>query len=389
MADPPGAEDVTVPTNSTPSPPPTDATFECDPTAPLPTANDFRRQAIPRIPTDGSRERKIDLCDQRWQWYRLPLQYSREIPSTERVVGPDGITRTVTTTTTVDEQPSVVILFDSLWTRQTNRYPTSDVMIVNGFTNMPLNWDVPSLFNPDNAVNQVNNEKPGTIEYRTGVDSLTLTMGFNTTFSSLGCAGPMDEEYVMVGIRCAWGQALACRYDLSAQLLPRRVYDGDVLEAAIGAGELHTYALDIGSYDIVVLTLLRLQHDLTYVEEDEDTGVQTVRTHDFRFTFVCARLSLENLPLLDKLALLWRPYSMSWSNVVDYLPPASFHKVARLCSRAGDCMHYAYSMNWITEMWGANLRDFSMNYAADEAKVRDLVDKALRAPHISVIQFME
>ena len=252
------------------------AIVECDPQAPLPTANNFRQQPIYSIPTEGNPVRDNDLCDNRWQWYRMRTEYTRSVSRVERIVGADGVTRTETLYSQVPDVASVVIIFDSIWTRQTNRFPTSDVMIVNGFDNMPTNWDIPSLFQPDVSVGQA---APGTIAWYTAVDTLTHTVGFNTTLSPLGCAAAV-EEYIMVGVRCGWGQAIACRYELSAKLIPRRVYDGDVVEAPIGAGELHTFALDIGSYDVATFTLLRIGHDLTYTLPDSE-GVLHTHMHDF------------------------------------------------------------------------------------------------------------
>lgn len=91
------------PTNSTPSPPPNlDVIVECDPLAPLPTANAFRQQPIPLLPTDGATMRKNDLCDGRWQWYHVQPKLVRTIPRDVRVVEADGVTRTVTRTTAAE-----------------------------------------------------------------------------------------------------------------------------------------------------------------------------------------------------------------------------------------------------------------------------------------------
>ena len=39
--------------------------------------------------------------------------------------------------------------------------------------------------------------------------------------------------------------------------------------------------------------------------------------------------------------------SLELSQVLDYMPPGKFHRLARMCSLQGDTVHYAYSMNWI------------------------------------------
>ena len=188
-----------------------------------------------------------------------------------RYVDPvDGFTYTRTDTVQQQSTAAVVLLFDSVWTRQANRYPTSDLIVVNGEANLPNNWDNPGFFDPAAGVS------PGKVEYFPQRDSLTLSFGYNTTLSSLGCAAPVAKE-LWVGVRCAWGQAnLACRYDISARLLPRVVHGGSVVTAPISAGTIHYYGLNVGAFDVARVLLDRQDADLTYTDEEGD-----VRTHDF------------------------------------------------------------------------------------------------------------
>eukprot|EP00798_Chlamydomonas_sp_ICE-L_P013483 gene13483-19340_t len=48
------------------------------------------------------------------------------------------------------------------------------------------------------------------------------------------------------------------------------------------------------------------------------------------------------------------PTSVSWSNILDYMPPANFHRMARLCSspKAAPAKHYITTMNWIQSVYG-------------------------------------
>eukprot|EP00798_Chlamydomonas_sp_ICE-L_P016659 gene16659-22911_t len=48
------------------------------------------------------------------------------------------------------------------------------------------------------------------------------------------------------------------------------------------------------------------------------------------------------------------PASVSWSNILDYVPPADFHRMARLCScpKAAPAKHYVTTMNWIQSVYG-------------------------------------
>ena len=69
------------------------------------------------------------------------------------------------------------------------------------------------------------------------------------------------------------------------------------------------------------------------------------------------KLSLENAALLSEIAAL-QPWTMSWSNVLDHMHLRDFHAVARVCSARGDTIHYGYSMNWITGVFGTCIMDF-------------------------------
>lgn len=77
-----------------------------------------------------------------------------------------------------------------------------------------------------------------------------------------------------------------------------------------------------------------------------------------------------NRELLDRIALM-RPYTISWSNVLDYFLPEDFHDLARRCSVFGDCMHYGYSMNWSTQVYGASIIDYSPQ------ETKQVIDMAL------------
>ena len=93
--------------------------------------------------------------------------------------------------------------------------------------------------------------------------------------------------------------------------------------------------------------------------------------------FLCQRVCWENRPLLDR---IWkeRPFTMSWDNVVDYMKPTTFHSIARWCSRAGDTVHYAYSMNYPCETRGANIMDWGTRADPNDRQSRAYwVDKSL------------
>jgi hypothetical protein len=50
-----------------------------------------------------------------------------------------------------------------------------------------------------------------------------------------------------------------------------------------------------------------------------------------------------------------RPFSMSWSNVLDYIEPCAFHTMARACSAPNGTVHCGYSINWPRQVKGASV----------------------------------
>jgi hypothetical protein len=74
---------------------------------------------------------------------------------------------------------------------------------------------------------------------------------------------------------------------------------------------------------------------------------------------------------VEEIAAL-RPWTMSWSNVLDYFNPRRFHAIARACSVHGDTIHFAYSMNWAQNVLGTYIFDYPT------AKVRKEILKGSR-----------
>jgi hypothetical protein len=210
------------------------------------------------------------LCHGHWQWFQFVTTGQRSVTTFARQtpLPPDTVVRTVRRATTVSETQAVVVQFDSMWVETQNRYATSDVIIVNGMgalNAMPSQWDVPATFNPTQAAAAA---VPGTVFYRPGVDSLTLTLGFNTTLGDQGCAS-LVHPLVMVGVRCSWGSMLGfgCPFDIAATRVPRQVSDGDVITAPIEPDAMHYFAINVGSFDVLSLSLRRLERFSTYVDD--------------------------------------------------------------------------------------------------------------------------
>ena len=78
--------------------------------------------------------------------------------------------------------------------------------------------------------------------------------------------------------------------------------------------------------------------------------------------------------LIPEIASL-RPWTMTWSNVSDYYKTREFHSIARACSVNGDTLHFAYSMNWSTNVVGSHIIDY--NDAEQRKEIFDLGYKAM------------
>lgn len=72
-----------------------------------------------------------------------------------------------------------------------------------------------------------------------------------------------------------------------------------------------------------------------------------------------------------------KPYTMSWSNVLDYIDRDEFHCIARACSKYGDTLHSGYSMNWVCRVYGASFVDYLMNKNPQAIALRSkIIDEA-------------
>eukprot|EP01026_Neomeris_dumetosa_P014650 TRINITY_DN15379_c0_g1_i10.p1 TRINITY_DN15379_c0_g1~~TRINITY_DN15379_c0_g1_i10.p1 ORF type:complete len:415 (+),score=35.74 TRINITY_DN15379_c0_g1_i10:277-1521(+) len=70
-------------------------------------------------------------------------------------------------------------------------------------------------------------------------------------------------------------------------------------------------------------------------------------------------VSLDDVKTLKEIKAT-SPYTISWSNLVDYCGSERFHKMARQCSAESDTIHFMHSMNWIQEVKGASVLDYPL-----------------------------
>ncbi|CAJ1377831.1 unnamed protein product [Effrenium voratum] len=69
-------------------------------------------------------------------------------------------------------------------------------------------------------------------------------------------------------------------------------------------------------------------------------------------------VTLDNCQVIKRISSL-APAGISWSNILDYTDLASFHAIATRCSAKDSCTtHYAYSMEWVKDVYGITLADW-------------------------------
>jgi hypothetical protein len=78
------------------------------------------------------------------------------------------------------------------------------------------------------------------------------------------------------------------------------------------------------------------------------------------------------MTLVDEIALL-KPQTMSWSNLMD-IPLSGFHALARCCSQFEDTIHYCYTLNWPTEVFGTCISDYVVKFPSE---VERLMNKTI------------
>jgi len=80
---------------------------------------------------------------------------------------------------------------------------------------------------------------------------------------------------------------------------------------------------------------------------------------------VSVQLHCANVQDMEEKIVASKPWTMSWSNVLDYMDYREFHRLARACSVHGDTVHFGYSMNWPLYVYGVSLMDYAMPEATE------------------------
>ena len=116
----------------------------------------------------------------------------------------------------------------------------------------------------------------------------------------------------------------------------------------------------LGFHEIMDFVRGSKRSKITIIEAAEEYAFKCIaklafwaQTGKVTLELKCARIQ----DVLDDIAAR-KPWTMSWSNVLDYFDYSDFHDMARKCSVHGDTIHFGYSMNWIVDVFGTNIIDF-------------------------------
>jgi hypothetical protein len=90
----------------------------------------------------------------------------------------------------------------------------------------------------------------------------------------------------------------------------------------------------------------------------------------------CGQLAVDNTAVLDRITAA-APNTMSWSNVPDYLPPSTFHRLAFACSKNSSPTHYLHTMNWSLDIKGGSIADLAAEDGMSASKRRALAKERI------------
>ena len=69
----------------------------------------------------------------------------------------------------------------------------------------------------------------------------------------------------------------------------------------------------------------------SFLESKIHLLMDRIQSNCFELEVFCDEVSLDNETLVNTICYQHQPYTMSWSNVCDYIDPCAFHKIASKC----------------------------------------------------------
>eukprot|EP00798_Chlamydomonas_sp_ICE-L_P029353 gene29353-12439_t len=231
--------------------------------------------------------------------------------------------------------------------------------------------------------------------FRTALSSLTNQARTSKSRGSKGQAGrvpPQSRRMWMESVNAGYiGSVANFKRKVDRLALCSYIVTGQLLEAEVGSTVMFAVPRHFGELALDEKFLQTLSTSEIFGEmkkhQERDiigAGVELLRFRMERLgRFLraghvqvdvwLANLTPENKNLQEEIRQL-KPWTVSWSNVPDYVDTAAFHRMARQLSGAEDTVHYAHSMNWPVEVKGASYLDF---LRGDESKEKVNFEKVV------------
>lgn len=125
---------------------------------------------------------------------------------------------------------------------------------------------------------------------------------------------------------------------------------GDCLEACPSSVH-NTFSPDF-DYSLTLLGRTK-----TYFEKQIELFSSLLRRGILVFTLKVGFVSIANRELIEEVKE-HSPYTISWSNIIDYVEPIEFHTIARQMS-GPNTVHTAHSCNWSQLVYGTDAYDIN------------------------------
>eukprot|EP01080_Neovahlkampfia_damariscottae_P004651 gene4651-8224_t len=148
-------------------------------------------------------------------------------------------------------------------------------------------------------------------------------------------------------------------------------------------------------FGLIELLQLKFENNTTFLRAVENHLVSSVKnlksmisSNKLQLEVHMGFIDINNAQLMKEIKNL-NPYTMTWSNVPDYLNPRDFFTIAKKCS-SRETIHLFWSMNWIQLMYGVNINDYPpkmrnemLKLSKDSISKQNILPKFLRSAVIS------
>lgn len=101
------------------------------------------------------------------------------------------------------------------------------------------------------------------------------------------------------------------------------------------------------------------ERSVTFFERNMSKYMNLIREKVILFSPKLSTLTSDNEAVLGEMKDA-KPYLISWSNVVDYIKPEDFHRIAKKISCI-ETAHFLHFVNWTTRVYGADAMDLNIN----------------------------